>query len=287
MEDQRQIVRTLDEYLSRLDAGVKTLREARARAASLDEAWILKNLGVDGSSNVLVDGHLPELPQGWRWEELGAVAEVVGGITKDGKNQGTPGFVEVPYLRVANVQRGRLDLSSVATILASPERASALALQEGDVLLNEGGDRDKLARGWVWEGQIEDCIHQNHVFRARPSDAVHPEWLAWCANTYGTRWAQRHGRQSVNLASISLRTIKTMPIPVPPSWIQDERLAQIRGIVESASRVRSQIDASLTRAAALRRSLFTAAFTGWLTDTDSDSDRRIEDIGIEHEVLAG
>ncbi len=42
--------------------------------------------------------------------------------------------------------------------------------------MNEGGDRDKLGRGWVWEGQISDCVHQNHVFRLRlRSDSVTPK----------------------------------------------------------------------------------------------------------------
>lgn len=35
------------------------------------------------------------------------------------------------------------------------------------ILFNEGGDIDKLGRGWIWEGQLLKCSHQNHVFRAR------------------------------------------------------------------------------------------------------------------------
>jgi type I restriction enzyme S subunit len=46
--------------------------------------------------------------------------------------------------------------------------AEELRLQLGDVLFNEGGDRDKLGRGWVWSGEIAECIHQNHVFEQDP-----------------------------------------------------------------------------------------------------------------------
>jgi type I restriction enzyme S subunit len=80
---------------------------------------------------------------------LGEIAEVVGGVTKDAKRQADPSLIEVPYLRVANVQRGRLDLSMIATIRTSSVQAQKLRLEKGDVLLNEGGDRDKLGRGWV------------------------------------------------------------------------------------------------------------------------------------------
>ncbi|MGH8931455.1 MAG: hypothetical protein ACRDZO_12725 [Egibacteraceae bacterium] len=88
----------------------------------------------------------------WPWTTLGEIAELKGGVTKDSKRQHDHSFVEVPYLRVANVQRGCLDLREVATIRVAPEKAKLLRLQYGDVLLNEGGDRDKLGRGWVWQG---------------------------------------------------------------------------------------------------------------------------------------
>ncbi|MGC4792911.1 restriction endonuclease subunit S [Micromonospora saelicesensis] len=156
------------------------------------------------------------LPDGWRWATLGEIADVAGGVTKDSKLQSRPGLVEVPYLRVANVQRGRIDLSNVATIRVPPQKAAQLELQPGDVLLNEGGDRDKLGRGWVWQGQVPGCIHQNHVFRARIRDgSLHPKLLAWYANEVAHKWFELNGKQSVNLASISLSKIRTFPVPVP------------------------------------------------------------------------
>lgn len=128
----------------------------------------------------------------------------------------------MPYLRVANVQRGHIDLSSVAEIRVPEATAKRLQLQPGDVLLNEGGDRDKLGRGWVWEGQIRSCIHQNHVFRARIRDQVlHPKLLAWFANECAKGWFEKHGRQTTNLASISLSQIKRLPVPIPPVSAQN------------------------------------------------------------------
>jgi restriction endonuclease S subunit len=158
-----------------------------------------------------------DLPRGWAWKALGEIAEVIGGVTKDGKRETGKDLVEVPYLRVANVQRGRIDISRIASIRVPIKKAEKLALMPGDVLLNEGGDRDKLGRGWVWDGQIPRCIHQNHVFRARiRNDALHPRLLAWYANEVAHQWFESNGRQSVNLASISLSKIRTFPVPIPP-----------------------------------------------------------------------
>lgn len=271
LSEQLRIVEILEDHLSRLDEADALLATSLRRIAVLDEAAIVRRLGIGSEVAAMLSGVLPNLAPGWTWSALGDVADVVGGITKDAKKQSDPSYVEVPYLRVANVQRARLDLDKVTMIRVPRVKAEALRLQPGDVLMNEGGDRDKLARGWVWEGQIEGCIHQNHVFRARPhEDAIRPEWLSWCANTYGARWAQRNGKQSVNLASISLRVIREMPVPVPPVEVQDDHLTAIRESVHATSRLRSELEKARMRGANLRVSLFAAAFSGQMTGRSSD-----------------
>lgn len=212
------------------------------------------------------DGVLPALPRGWSWSRLGAVADVVGGVTKDAKKQSDPTYVDLPYLRVANVQRGRLALDDIANIRVPPAKAEALRLKPGDVLLNEGGDRDKLARGWVWEGQIDNCIHQNHVFRARVHEPrLDPYFLSFTANTIGGRWAERNGKQSVNLASISLGVIRKMPVIVPAAGEAERIVARIREMQSGFDRMSNEIAEARTRSATLRKALLNAAFSGRLT----------------------
>lgn len=287
IEEQRRIVDILEDRLSRLDAGNALLGAAAKRAERLlqraTESILtgtergtapasLSPAGVD-------DGHLPELAHGWIWRRLGELADVVGGVTKDASKQGDPSFVHVPYLRVANVQRGRLDLSTVTTIGVPPTKAEALRLQAGDVLLNEGGDRDKLGRGWVWEDQIPGCIHQNHVFRARiRDDLIDPRLLSWAANTIGGRWCERNGKQSVNLASISLSRIRLMPVPVPPAAEQPRIVKQVEEVLAALARLNGTLDESAARSAGLRRGLLGAAFSGELTGHSSDLDRVEESI---------
>lgn len=180
-------------------------------------------------------------------------------------------MVEVPYLRVANVQRGFLKLDTVTTIRVPPAKAQSLRLQSGDVLLNEGGDRDKLARGWVWEGQIAECIHQNHVFRARITDRrLDPYFLSWTANTLGGRWAERNGKQSVNLASISLSMIRKMPVIVPAPGEASERVARLSDQLDALDRIVAELCVASGRGLALRRSLLSAAFSGRLTGAAAD-----------------
>jgi len=165
-----------------------------------------------------------------------------------------------------------------------------LTLKRGDVLLNEGGDRDKLGRGWVWDGQIETCVHQNHVFRARLHDSdLDPRLVAWHANSYGRNWFARNGKQSVNLASVSLSTIKQFPVPIPPEDEQEQLVADLLERLEQLRRLRAGVERATARSTNLRRELLAAAFRGYLVDqdpTDEPADVLLARIRSEREAGA-
>lgn len=289
LHEQRRIVDLLEDHLSRAAAADQSLVLSLAKLRGLRERTIINALtGSDIAERVdadlpdvgTTDGDLPSLPVGWKWARLGDVAEVVGGIAKDAKKQSDPSFVDVPYLRVANVQRGHLKLDVVTRIRADPAKAKSLRLEDGDVLMNEGGDRDKLARGWVWEGQIAECIHQNHVFRARLHEPrLNSLFLSWTGNTFGGRWAERNGKQSVNLASISLRMIKQMPVIVPAAGEAERVVASLRDQLVSYERLASSLTSAREDGASLRRSLLTAAFDGRLTGGETHLSLKDEVIG--------
>lgn len=255
--EQKRIVDALEEQFSRLDAAERGLAEAKWKLDSLQRSAVAQ----------LFDR------ADWPWTTLGEIAELKGGVTKDSKRQNDPSYVEVPYLRVANVQRGSLDLSEVTRIRVSPAKAAQLALRPGDVLFNEGGDRDKLGRGWVWEGQIENCIHQNHVFRARLSNGdFDPYFISMHGNTWGQRWFETHGKQTTNLASLNLTTLKSFPVPAPPLAEQQEIVAELQSIGRYEDRLSAEIVRAENRSAALRNSLLAAAFSGRLVSQDPDDE---------------
>ncbi|GAB2589982.1 restriction endonuclease subunit S [Streptomyces capparidis] len=278
LSEQRRIVEALEEQLSRLDAAEQVLQvnRARIRALATRVANFAAARAVPASQPTAplpreadaIDRNLPRIPASWSWERLGDIAEVVGGVTKDKKKQLDPDLTEVPYLRVANVQRGWLDLNDVATIRVPDKKAKDLRLKTGDVLMNEGGDRDKLGRGWVWRGEVKDAIHQNHVFRARiHGDILLPELLAYHANS-STRWFEVNGKQTTNLASISLKKIRNLPIPVPPAGEQLEILQQISEQLDGLARAGAAVEVGLKRAATLRSALLRKALTGNLVPQD-------------------
>jgi len=254
--EQRRIVAAIEEQFSRLDAGVTALERARHNLKRMrSAAFTIIADAVD------------------TWVTLGEIADVVGGVTKDAKRQSDPSFAEVPYLRVANVQRGYLDLSAVTTIRVPTNTLEKLRLEPGDILLNEGGDRDKLGRGWIWEGKVKDCIHQNHVFRARLlKDEFDPKFVSMHGNTFGRTWFEKMGKQTTNLASLNLTTLKSFPVPDMPVERQREIVAEVERRLSVVDALESAIHQSLARSSSLRASILATAFSGRLVPQDPNDE---------------
>ncbi len=229
-----------------------------------DRASLASKKRRGGCISTLDTSTLRPLPAGWAWGMLGDIGEVVGGATVDKKRKPIAA-VTVPYLRVANVQRGHLDLSEVKQIMVEKAAAEKLRLIPGDLLLNEGGDRDKIGRGWVWDGSVPGMIHQNHVFRVRlHDDAFNPFFVSHYANEMGRRFFIEEGKQTTNLASISLTKISRLPVPVPPPAEAAEILRRVSDALSASADALAVLDAEAADAARLKQSILKAAFEGRL-----------------------
>lgn len=206
------------------------------------------------------------VPEGCELAHLRYFATVQGGLTVDAGRDVDAAAITRPYLRVANVQAGRLDLAEVTQITVSSALAARATLRKGDVLMTEGGDIDKLGRGTVWGGEIEGCLHQNHIFAVRPDERdLDSAYLACLTQTRHARaYFESTGVQSTNLASTSSSKILDLPIPVLPVHVQRDIVAQW---VRRSTRTRG-IRSALNRQIALlqerRQALITAAVTGQL-----------------------
>jgi len=165
--------------------------------------------------------------KGWKLGKLVRYAEIVSGVTK-GKRYKNEDLIEIPYMRVANVQDGYFNLEEIKTIHVTQLEIEKYALVRGDILLTEGGDPDKLGRGSVWEGQIKRCIHQNHIFRVRVSDwkEANPYYLsALIGSIYGKSYFLKAAKQTTGIASINSTQLKGFPLIIPPIDLQNDYAA--------------------------------------------------------------
>ncbi len=188
---------------------------------------------------------------------LSDLAEVRTGIAK-GKPFDSD-CVEVPYLRVANVQDGRLDLREVKSLRVAVAVVDRYRLRSGDVLLTEGGDIDKLGRGCVWHGQVEPCLHQNHVFAVRPKvHLLDATYLAAVAGSdYGRQYFLGCAKRTTNLASINSSQLKAFPVPFRPLPEQQKIAAILTAVDDKLDLIARQISATQTLKQGLMQTLFT------------------------------
>jgi type I restriction enzyme S subunit len=163
------------------------------------------------------------IPESWQIEPLGQCCTVQTGIAK-GRKIADHETIELPYLRVANVQDGHLDLTEMKTIRLRAIEKERYSLQEGDIVLTEGGDFDKLGRGFVWEDQIPDCVHQNHVFAVRPDKSrLLPHYLAYLVQSlYGKAYFLKVAHKTTNLACINTNKLKGFPVAIPDTREQED-----------------------------------------------------------------
>ena len=226
--------------------------------------------------NPLVQSDLAELlniPKLWQYVRLSEIAQIGSGMSISKSRKLEIPF-ETPYLSVANVQRGKLDLSAVKSMKIECSQLHRLALKQWDVLFNEGGDRDKLGRGWVWESQIEPCITQNHVFRASPflKSHQHSKWISYWGNIFGQLYFETHGKQTTNLASINKTVLSKFPIPLPPIEEQKEIIRRLESQTSMIDHLEEDITSSIGRLNTLRQSILRRAYVGRLASQDPNDE---------------
>lgn len=197
--------------------------------------------------------------RGWPHLTLEQVADIGSGVTK-GRKLDPNEAIDVPYLRVANVQDGYLDLSEIKTITIRESEKDKYALQDGDIVMTEGGDLDKLGRGYVWEGNLPYCAHQNHVFRVRPKrELVCPYYLAaYAASPAGKEYFLRVAKRTTGIASINKTQLSALPVPVPPIALQQEFERKL-GDLRSIQRLSSNATAAAIQTANAASAAFFAA----------------------------
>jgi len=237
------------EVLRRLGLKPPAVRGERPRHVTV--WWTqVERWGVDymirmlqGSTN-LHEGRFPVVT-------LGDIATVSYGIQKSPANR--PGKHPRPYLRVANVQAGRLDLSEMKYLDVPDATLETFRLKKGDLLVCEGNSADLVGRPAIWNDEIPDCVHQNHVLRVRVDrDRVIPEYLLAYMQTPPARAHFRaRAKRTTNLSTINSRDVKDLEVPCPDRTVQREIVREVDREQEAVNRLRARANGVETQAGAI------------------------------------
>jgi restriction endonuclease S subunit len=178
----------------------------------------------------------------WNRKPLSKVASVQTGIAKNKAISGQDGVVKKPYIRVANVQDGYLDLKEVKNIDVKVKDLERFTLKNNDLLLTEGGDFDKLGRGYVWQNEVPNCLHQNHVFSVRANTEVLNPWFLslLTRSQYGKQYFLRCAKKTSNLASINSSQLKELRVLLPNIDIQNKIVEEMMLLNENLELLQKQ-----------------------------------------------
>ncbi len=253
--------RAIADYLDRETARIDALIEKKQRLVEvLEERQSLKISELLTSTVELALSRSGP----FRWSPLRFLASVHGGLTLGKSYEEVT--VDRPYLRVANVQDGALELGDVATVSLPPLDARRYELQHGDLLLLEGnGNPANLGRGTIWQSELPGCLHQNHihVVRADPRSVI-AEYLNVVLRSQWARFFFTEASDVVGISTLSQDRIRDLMIPVPPIKKQMELVEAVLHETKKHSSVsgglRKQIDLLVEH----RQALITAAVTGEL-----------------------
>ncbi|CAM4003765.1 Type I restriction modification DNA specificity domain-containing protein [Helcobacillus massiliensis] len=250
---QNRISDYLDHETAEIDEFVKDLKTLQT--LTVERRWAALN------------EQLSDLSLASTLTPLKVHAVIQAGLTL-GTNYANKDLSDYPYLRVANVQAGSLDLDEIKTVAVPANVAQAVTLREGDVLVTEGGDRDKLGRGAIWPGHIAPMLHQNHVFAVRCEETLEPEYLTYVLEGQRARvYFDQTARQSTNLASTNVTLLRSFRFPVPSVEQQREFIKRQKTTDRICDAELEDITRAITLAKERRAALITAAVTGQIDVT--------------------
>ena len=242
LDEQRRIAAVLDKV-----SGLITKR--RKQLDKLDE--LVKARFVEMFGDPVLN------PMDWPTYHLADMADIVSGITK-GRKTKEKDLIEVPYMAVSNVKDGYIDWTTIKTILATQSEIDQYRLLPGDVLMTEGGDPDKLGRGAIIQNLLENCIHQNHIFRVRLNEnVILPVYFAeFLQHQKAKQYFLQCAKQTTGIASINMTQLRGLPTLVPPRALQKD----FTNTVEQINKSKLTIQQSLDKLEVLKKALMQQYF---------------------------
>lgn len=215
LDDQQRIAGILDQA----DALRGKRREVLAQLDRLTQSIFIDMFGEANARR-------------WPVLQLGDVADVQGGLQLSGSRSSLP--VKVPYLRVANIFRDRLDLSEIKFFQATRAEIERTKLCSDDVLIVEGhGNPKEIGRCALWDGSIDPCSHQNHLIRVRVDRTqADPVFVSRFLNSInGRRNLINASNTTTGLNTISVSKVRECPLPLPPLQLQRDFSARVAAVI--------------------------------------------------------
>jgi type I restriction enzyme S subunit len=242
-QEQDEIVRILEEQLSRLEAATAAIAAVRSKADQFRRSALHNDLKRLPSSCLRLDE---------------CAALTLGLMLDRGRETGK---FQTPYLGNINVRWGSFDITALKTMDIRPEQMERSSARAGDIVVCEGGEPGRCA---IWR-ESEPIAIQKALHRVRPNLRFLADYLALILESE-FRGRRQHvlftGTTIKHLPKERLRLVEVPDIALDE---QERVVTGFRKVDDSVARTEAhcrQIEIGLI---AVRRALMHAAFTGELT----------------------
>lgn len=242
--EQLRIVARIEELFSQLDKGVETLQKTKQQLAVYRQAVYASVFSQE------------------RLYPITDFFDISGGLTKNSKRNEMA--IKMPYLRVANVYYNELDLNEIKEIGVTESEISKTLLKKDDLLFVEGnGSKDQIGRVAIWDGSIQNCLHQNHLIKGRPLGNMLSEYaLYYLISCYGRKQIIDVASSTSGLYTLSTNKVKNLRIPYVGIPEQKQSIDEINERITVCDNIEKTIDIALQNAEAMKQSILRQAFTG-------------------------
>ena len=253
-EEQCKIADFLDGQCEKINLAIGKAKVSIEEYRNLKQSFITQIVtkGINENDTMKESGieWIGKIPASWKVTQLRHCASIRSGITLGKTYSKDTELVEMPYLRVANVQDGYVDTNDIAVLQVSKDEIEKYSLSAGEVLMTEGGDRDKLGRGCVWDGRMTPCLHQNHIFAVKVKEnLLNPHYLEYLtASSVGRTYFDVTAVKTTNLACTSSSKVLAFTIPLPSIEEQNEIVDYLKekcGCIETAISKKEQFISEL------------------------------------------
>ena len=261
INEQRRIADKLDRVLARIDSA----NEHLSRVAPLIKRFRQSVLSAATSGRLTRDLY----PDNRNYERLplGKLASTrLGKMLDKKKNTGAL----VKYIRNVNVRWFSFDLSDLLSIRIEPHEVQSLAIQDGDVLICEGGEPGRCS---VWREGPTDLVFQKAIHRARvDSKRLLPEWLAFCLKHQSNTGEIEDFFTGTTIKHLTGVSLAKLLIPVPPIDEQSEIVRRVEKLFAFADRLEERLTQAQAAVQKLTPALLAKAFRGELVPQDPNDE---------------
>lgn len=162
-----------------------------------------------------------------------------------------------PYLGNSNVRWGTFDFNDLATMRFEPHEEERYGLQEGDLIVCEGGEPGRCA---IWRNEIPGMKIQKALHRIRGKDGLDTQYLFYWFMHAGNTGVLEPYFTGTTIKHLTGRALGELRLPLPP--IEKQRsIGKVMGSLDDKIATNRRINQTL-------EAMAQAIFKSWFVDFD-------------------